>query len=143
MVCEGGEFDGTVTPDAWREAFAELAVEQGDETVGFLSLASSPEAAGFGGGAVGDFVVAPIYVTEDVTIQGTCTSEFGTFDLDVALEAGWTLLSFTLDELDPDSGFPSRVSFRSVNAVPDGAEWYFVENEPEPAPGTRAPSPRA
>lgn len=134
-VCEG-TFDGTATPEMWQETFGELAVEQNGETVGFLSLASSPEIAGFRGGAAGDFVVTPVYVTEDVTIQGTCTSEFGTFDFDGELEEGWNLTVFTIEELDPTGSFPSRVSVTSVEAVPAGAEWYFVESEPEAEPGT-------
>jgi len=136
-VCEG-EFDGTVTPETWQETFGGLAVQQNGETVGFLSLASSEASAGFRGGAVGDFVVTLLYVTEDVSIQGTCTDEESTLNFDVALEEGWNLVSFTIEELDPNAGFPNRVSLESVEAVPAGAEWYFVENEPQAEPGTQS-----
>lgn len=136
-VCEG-TFDGTATPETWQETFGELAVEQNGETVGLLSLASSEAIAGFRDGAVGDFVVTPLYVATDVTIQGTCTSQFGTFNFDAELEEGWNLTVFTIEELDPTGGFPSRVSAESVETVPAGAGWYFVENEPEAEPGTQS-----
>lgn len=136
-ICEG-TFDGTATPDTWQEVFADIAVEQNGDTVGFLSLASSEDVAGFEGGAVGDFVVVRIYVSEDVTIQGTCNSEFGTFSYDVELEQGWNLVLITIEELDPTFGFPSRGSAESIDAVPSGAQWYFVENTPEPEPGTQS-----
>lgn len=129
MMCED-EFDGTITPDTWREAFVELAVEQNGDTVGFLSLASSEAMAGFTGVEVGDFSVTPLYVSEDVSIQGTCTDEFGTIEFEAELEQGWNLAVFTIEELDPETNFPSRARAGSVAAIPEGAEWYFVENEP-------------
>lgn len=125
-VCTGA-FDGTATPDAWQEAFADLAVQQNGGTRGFLTLASSEAAADFQGAAVGDFIVTQIYVSKDVTIQGTCTSEFGNFDTDVQLEQGWNLMVFTIKAIDPQSGFPSQFNSVSPEAVPNGAKWYFAE----------------
>ena len=130
VICEGGTITGSANPSTWRETFAELMVEQNNETIGFLARASSEAAASFEGAEAGDFFLNNVYIDRDVTIQLTCTYPEGMFAADANLKQGWNLIMFTFEEVE--QGMPTRARITTPTSVPTGVNWYFVSTDGSP-----------
>lgn len=111
-------------PAAWGEAFAHFTVQQNGAPIRVLVQSSTAGVANFSNLAVGDFAVFRHYSDRDVSIDGTCTTLFGSFTFDAEADEGWNIVTFDVTQVV--GGVPVGVVVRDVAEVPTGAEWFFV-----------------
>lgn len=127
-LCERGRFDGTVSTQTWREAFAALMVRRDGEALGLVTPASSEAVAGFNqSNDAGDFFIGLLYVDRNIAVQGNCGRGGFVSDYDIELTEGWNQVIFTVEE-DTEPG-SAIMSVRSVTRHPEGTGWYFTPLE--------------